>query len=61
MQTLTEFRLPLWHWSDSQDTAQPDGAPGQPAEPATGQGWFDPDSNGLFVWDGQEWVSVPQD
>ena len=60
MTSVTEFHLPLWHWKDAQDTSE-DLPQTAPAEPTPGQGWFDPESSSLYVWSGNDWVSVPQD
>ena len=60
MTSVTAFELPLWHWKDTQDSSEelPQAAP---TEPTPGQGWFDPDAGTLYVWSGNDWVSVPQD
>jgi hypothetical protein len=33
----------------------------EPKNPQVGEGWFDEESDCLYVWDGVEWVCVPGD
>jgi len=51
-----------WNWRQSQEelgVARIGAA--EPREPQVGQGWVDPRTNSLCVWDGTEWVCMPAD
>lgn len=51
----------VWNWRECQVEAIGTWRRHPPAQPQPGQGWFDEDSNCLYIWDGVEWVCVPAD
>ena len=65
MSTMTKARetSAVWHWSECQDRRELKAIwPRQePRQPRVGEGWYDEHAGALFVWDGDEWVSVPED
>jgi len=50
-----------WRWRDCQEDPAALWRSEEPREPNLGQGWFDPRSNSLNIWNGSEWVCVPAD
>ncbi|HEU4754955.1 MAG TPA: hypothetical protein VFU47_17745 [Armatimonadota bacterium] len=50
-----------WYWEEIQiGTLQVHrGEP--PASPEVGQGWYDEETECLYVWDGAEWVCMAAD
>ena len=62
---LREIQDPSWYhpwsWRDCQMGPISSWSREEPESPAIGQGWFDEESNCLYIWDGIEWVCVPTD
>lgn len=53
-----------WHWEECQGRAlemKSAWPREEPQNPQLGQGWFDEETDCLYVWDGQEWVCLPTD
>jgi len=50
-----------WHWRDCQ--LMPEGCypTTQPANPVTGDGWYDSVEQIVYLWDGFEWIEIPED
>ena len=51
----------LWHWRECQEEFPTVWLRHEPPEPTPGQGWFDGESNCLYIWDGVRWICVPAD
>jgi hypothetical protein len=54
----------LWHWRNCQERQMELKASWpreEPVHPTTGEGWYDEISDCLYVWDGVEWICVPND
>lgn len=52
---------PAWYWSDVQLDDLASFPTQAPERPEVGAGWYDPEEECLYVWDGAEWVTVPLD
>lgn len=53
-----------FHWREAQvgpKLAARDWPREEPPHPERGQGWYDDETENLFVWDGDDWVVVPKD
>lgn len=53
-----------WHWEECQGQVSELklGYPQQePESPYIGQGWYDEETDCVYVWDGWEWVCLPYD
>lgn len=61
MDRLQRNQQRSWHWRECQDDLTAAWMYDKPREPAMGQGWFDPRTNCLHIWNGWEWVCVPAD
>lgn len=59
--TQASFWPRVWNWRETQVEAVGTWRRHAPTEPETGQGWYDEESNCLYIWDGMEWVCVPAD
>lgn len=53
--------LQRWHWREMQLEIRLSFPTEEPTNPTVGTGWYDPATGHLYVWDGVEWVSVPED
>jgi hypothetical protein len=58
---VQEVEPGIWRWRDSQEEVRATWPREEPAEPQTGQGWFDEGTSCIYVWDGDEWVCIPAD
>lgn len=52
---------PAWYWREVQEERVAYWQAEEPAQPRIGQGWFDPRTHCLQIWDGGTWVCVPTD
>ena len=59
--TEQEERLAVWYWADVQIDVRAEFPTEEPADPEIGAGWYDPTTCCLCLWDGFQWVCVPQD
>lgn len=62
--TFVEHEVSVWHWRDCQNCRlelMQIWPREEPAAPQVGQGWYDEQESCLYVWDGDEWVTVPLD
>jgi hypothetical protein len=60
MQRVQEREKERWTWRQAQ-VATITVHRQEPPRPEIGEGWFDEESQTLYVWDGSEWVCVAAD
>jgi hypothetical protein len=63
-ESVQQAETTVFHWRDAQVATKLDLREfprEEPAHPDKGQGWYDDETENLFVWDGAGWVTVPKD
>jgi hypothetical protein len=50
-----------WHWWEMQLDPADQLPTEEPPQPEAGQGWYDPETHHVCIWDGMEWCCVPLD
>lgn len=64
VESTQQAEAAVFHWRDAQVAKTLDlrAFPREePTHPEIGQGWYDEESESIFVWDGADWVVVPKD
>ena len=63
-QALDFVTEPIWHWRETQGRREElvtFWGRHEPSDPEIGEGWYDEESDCMYVWDGHEWVCAPND
>ncbi len=61
---VLDFHEGTWGWQECQTRGQEMKhcfPRDEPQNPTVGQGWYDEETECLYLWDGCEWVCTPMD